>query len=44
MLLHGHSSTAAERADKPGADLEELFLHFTGLDKAMLERLADAGL
>jgi len=33
-----------ERADKPGADLEELFLHFTGLDRAMLERLADAGL
>ncbi len=33
-----------ERADRPGADLEELFLHFTGLDRAMLERLADAGL
>ena len=31
-------------ADRPGADLEELFLHFAGLDRAMLERLADAGL
>lgn len=31
-------------ADRPGADLEELFLHFSGLDRIMLERLADAGL
>jgi len=32
------------RADRPGADLEELFLHFAGLDREVLERLADAGL
>jgi len=31
-------------ADRPEADLEELFLHFSGLDRVMLERLADAGL
>lgn len=31
-------------AGRPSADLEELFLHFSGLDRAMLERLADAGL
>ena len=31
-------------AGRPEADLEELFLHFSGLDRAMLERLADAGL
>ncbi len=31
-------------ADMPGADLEQLFLHYSGLDRAMLERLADAGL
>ncbi len=34
----------AIRAERPGADLEELFLHYSGLDRAMLERLADAGL
>jgi len=28
----------------PGADLEALFLHYSGLDQEMLERLADAGL
>ncbi len=33
-----------EQADRPQADLEELFLHHSGLDRAMLERLADAGL
>ena len=27
-----------------GCDLEALFLHYSGLDRAMLERLADAGL
>ena len=32
------------QADRPGADLEALFLHHSGLDRAMLERLADAGL
>ncbi len=31
-------------AGMPDADLEQLFLHFSGLDRAMLERLADAGL
>ncbi|HCP44721.1 MAG TPA: 3-dehydroquinate dehydratase [Deltaproteobacteria bacterium] len=31
-------------AGKPQADLEELFLHFSGLDRVMLERLAVAGL
>jgi sodium transport system ATP-binding protein len=31
-------------ASMPGADLEELFLHFSGLNREMLERLADAGL
>lgn len=34
----------ADAAERPGADLEELFLHYSGLDRAMLERLADAGL
>ena len=33
-----------EQAQRPGADLEELFLLYSGLDRAMLERLADAGL
>lgn len=31
-------------AGMPGADLEQLFLHFSGLNHEMLERLADAGL
>lgn len=31
-------------ASLPSADLEELFMKFTGLDRQMLERLADAGL
>jgi ABC-2 type transport system ATP-binding protein len=34
----------ATQAERPDADLEELFLHYSGLDRAMLERLADAGL
>ena len=34
----------ATQAERPNADLEELFLHYSGLDRAMLERLADAGL
>ena len=33
-----------EAADRPGADLEELFLHFSGLDRDLLDRLAVAGL
>jgi ABC-2 type transport system ATP-binding protein len=33
-----------EQAQKPEADLEELFLLHSGLDRLMLERLADAGL
>ncbi len=40
----GRIAELRERAGKPDADLEELFLHFTGLDRPMLERLADAGL
>lgn len=38
-----HAELAAQ-AERPNADLEELFLHYSGLDRAMLERLADAGL
>ncbi len=33
-----------EQAQRPDADLEELFLLHSGLDRAMLERLAEAGL
>jgi len=50
-ILHGGKLVALgtldelrERAELPGADLESLFLHFSGLDREMLARLADAGL
>ena len=33
-----------ESADKPGAPLEQVFMHFGGLDVLMLQRLAEAGL
>ena len=32
------------QAGTPGVDLEALFMHFSGLDQAMLQRLADSGL
>jgi len=32
------------QAQRPDADLEDLFMHFSGLDGVMLERLAEAGL
>ncbi len=31
-------------ADRPQADLEDLFMHFAGLNQEMIERLAEAGL
>jgi ABC-type multidrug transport system ATPase subunit len=33
-----------ESTDRPGASLEDLFMHFGGLDALMMQRLADAGL
>jgi len=44
VAVTGNLSQLQTSAGKPGADLEELFLHFSGLDRVMLERLADAGL
>lgn len=40
----GTIADLAGQAERPDADLEELFLHYSGLDRGMLERLADAGL
>ena len=44
LVATGTLEELREQAGRPGADLEELFLHFSGLDRAMLERLADAGM
>jgi len=44
LVAVGTLEELREDADRPEADLEELFLHFTGLDRPMLERLADAGI
>jgi len=40
----GTTDELRTEAGLPGVDLEALFLHYTGLDQQMLERLADAGL
>ena len=44
IVASGTLEQLRESADRPAADLEALFLHFSGLDRAMLQRLADAGL
>ena len=44
MQAVGTLDELAAAANRPGADLEELFLHFSGLDVELLERLAVAGL
>lgn len=50
VLAHGRLTAVGTldelrtQAGRPDADLEELFLLHSGLDRAMLERLADAGL
>ena len=44
LVAEGTTDQLREQAGKGQADLEELFLHFSGLDRIMLERLADAGL
>jgi len=44
VAVTGKLSELQADAGKPDADLEELFLHFSGLDRVMLERLAVAGL
>jgi ABC-2 type transport system ATP-binding protein len=44
IVASGTTAELREQAGKPSADLEELFMHFAGLDKVMLERLAQAGL
>ena len=44
IVASGTLEDLRESADRPGADLEELFMHFSGLDHEMLQRLAEAGL
>lgn len=44
VVATGTLEELREQADRPGANLEELFLRFSGLDTLMLQRLADAGL
>lgn len=44
IVACGDLSELRAQADSPEADLEALFMHFSGLDQAMLQRLADAGL
>ena len=44
LVASGTIGELRAQAARPDADLEELFLHFAGLDREMLERLADAGL
>ena len=44
LVALGTIAELRAQAERPQADLEELFLHFAGLDRAMLERLVDAGL
>ena len=44
LAASGTMDELRAQAGREGADLEELVLHFTGLDRAMLDRLADAGL
>ncbi|MEE2830394.1 MAG: ABC transporter ATP-binding protein [Myxococcota bacterium] len=44
IVARGTLDELRAAADRPGADLEALFLHFSGLDREMLQRLADAGL
>jgi ABC-2 type transport system ATP-binding protein len=44
LVAAGTLDELRDAAGKPRADLEELFLSFSGLDRVMLDRLADAGL
>ena len=44
IVASGTIEQLRDQAGKHGADLEELFMHFAGLDEVMLERLAQAGL
>lgn len=44
IVASGTTAQLREQAGKADADLEELFMHFAGLDDVMLERLAQAGL
>lgn len=44
LVALGTLADLRDAAGRPEADLEELFLHFAGLDRAMLERLVDAGI
>jgi len=44
IVAMGSMDELRQQAERPGADLEELFLHFSGLESDMLQRLVDAGL
>jgi len=44
VVAMGTTEELRAQAERPGADLEELFMHFSGLDRVMLQRLAEAGL
>ena len=44
IVASGTIEELREQAGREAADLEDLFMHFAGLDELMLERLAQAGL